>query len=643
MAPARRLAAPGTFADIGPLPIMPRKPPGVRRPSGILEDTRVYPRPPLGFPALPPAPILPPTPALLLALVGALAAACAPATPPAADAPAPELAPDLPVEPGAVMSAPEPDPVEAGRAPLPGEYAGAFDVLHYDLELSLHEGRREIAARARTRVAPPADPDTPMEFDLVGLAVHAVEVEGVRTPFEYADGKLRVFAPPNATGPVTVEVAYGGTPDDGLILRDNVHGDPAAFADNWPNRARFWFPSVDHPSDKATVEYTIHAPAAWQVIANGTIAAPPAPTTDDALGGAEGRRTWRWTTSVPIPSYTMVVGGADLAVRQVGLAACDDSPVSPRSDGCTRVTYWVYPQDTGNAARIFRRAAEMVDFFTDLIGPYPYEKLANVQSATRFGGMENSSAIFYSEQGIAAGRDMEGTVSHEIAHQWFGDSVTESEWYDLWLSEGFATYFGALFFEEADGRASFRGRMESGRQRVLNSSDVNRPVVDPEETNLFNLLNANNYPKGGWVLHMLRGMLGDEVFFAGIRGYYARFRDGVASTSDFRAVMEETSGTDLGWFFEQWLYRPGYPVVTSETRWDAEAGEAVVTLRQTQRMDWPVFRLPLDIEFDVGGNAQRREIEMTDREQVFRVPLPGAPSSTTLDPDDFVLMRTDGN
>ena len=582
-------------------------------------------------------------PASLLALVGLLTGACAPGGPPATETPSPELAPDVPLRPGAVMSTPEPDPIEAGPAPLPGEYTGAFDVLHYDLELSLHEGRRDIAARARILVASPADPDVPMDFDLVGLAIHAVEVDGIRTPFEYADGKLRVYAPPNATDTVTVEVAYGGTPDDGLILRDNVHGDPAAFADNWPNRARFWFPSVDHPSDKATVAYTIHAPDTWQVIANGTIAAPPVPTGDDALGGAEGRRTWRWTTSVPIPSYTMVVGGADLAVRQVGLAACDNSPVSPRSDGCTRVTYWVYPQDTDNAARIFRRAAEMVDFFTDLIGPFPYEKLANVQSATRFGGMENASAIFYTEQGIAEGRDMEGTVSHEIAHQWFGDSVTESEWYDLWLSEGFATYFGALYFEEADGPGNFRERMENSRQRVLASSDVNRPVVDPGETNLFALLNDNNYPKGGWVLHMLRGMLGDEVFFAGIRTYYARFQGSVASTSDFRAVMEEASGADLGWFFEQWLYRPGFPVVTSETTWDAATGEAVVTVRQTQQMDWPAFRLPLDIEFEVGGNAERRRVEVTEREHVFRIQLEAAPSSTTLDPDGFLLMRTDAN
>ena len=178
---------------------------------------------------------------------------------------------------------------------------------------------------------------------------------------------------------------------------------------------------------------------------------------------------------------------------------------------------------------------------------------------------------------------------------------------------------------------------------MLASTDVNRPVVDREETNLFALLNDNNYPKGGWVLHMLRGMLGDEVFFAGIRSYYARFRDSVASTSDFRAVMEEASGSDLGWFFEQWLHRPGYPVVTAETTWDADTGEAVVTIRQTQQADWPAFRLPLDIEFEVGDDAERSRIEVTGREQTFRIPLDAEPAATTLDPGGHLLMRTDGS
>jgi aminopeptidase N len=290
----------------------------------------------------------------------------------------------------------------------------------------------------------------------------------------------------------------------------------------------------------------------------------------------------------------------------------------------------------------FRRAAQMVDHFTDLIGPFPFEKLANVQSATRFGGMENASAIFYSEQGIASGRNIEGTVSHEIAHQWFGDAVTEASWHHLWLSEGFATYFGAQFFEAADGVEAFRERMEQSRRRVVSSEDVERPIHDPEVTDLFALLNDNNYPKGGWVLHMLRGIVGDDAFFAGIREYYRRNLHSAVLTEDFRDVMEEASGRDLDWFFQQWIYEPGYPTFETEQRWapsgPGSAGTLELTVRQVQRAEWPTYRVPMEILVVSGGENLRRSIEVTEREQTFRFEnLPSEPMEVLLDPDGWVL------
>jgi aminopeptidase N len=436
---------------------------------------------------------------------------------------------------------------------------------------------------------------------------------------------------------VDVTIAYRGIPDDGLIIRDNVHGDPSVFVDNWPNRTRFWLPSVDHPTDKATVRYTVHAPSVWRVIANGHLVTEAGATPADAIGPQGDRRTWVWEVGVPISTYNMVIGAADLEVRTVGLAACGQAPASRRPDGCVEVTYWVYPQDVERAEPSFRRAAQMVDHFTDLIGPFPFEKLANVQSATRFGGMENASAIFYSEQAIASGRDIEGTVSHEIAHQWFGDAVTEADWHHLWLSEGFATYFGAQFFEAADGIDAFRARMEQSRQRVIASADVERPVVDEEEQDLFALLNDNNYPKGGWVLHMLRGIIGDDAFFAGIREYYRRYLHSAVLTDDLRAVMEETSGVELGWFFEQWIHRPGYPVFETETSW--EGGTLTLAIRQVQQASWPGFRAPMEVLVEQDGRRIVREIEVTGRETVVTLELPGrsAPTRVVLDPDGWVL------
>jgi aminopeptidase N len=536
----------------------------------------------------------------------------------------------------------EPDPIPAGVAPPPGVYAPGVDVVHYDVEIGLGYGVLWFEGITEIEVAV-TESGSILPLDFTGLAVDDVAIDGSSVDFEHTTGVLRIPLVDYAAGDTArVRVHYEGVPDDGLIIRENVHGEPSAFVDNWPNRTRFWLPSVDHPADKATVRYTVHAPVEWKVIANGHRSGDPAPTPSDAIGPQGDRRTWTWEVGVPISPYNMVIGAADLEVRTVGLAACGNAPASRREDGCVEVSYWVYPQDVDRAQSSFRRAADMVDHFTELVGPFPYEKLANVQSATRFGGMENASAIFYSERAIASGRNIEGTVSHEIAHQWFGDAVTEADWHHLWLSEGFATYFGAQYFEAADGVESFRARMEEARQRVVTSDDASRPVVDPEEQDLFALLNDNNYPKGGWVLHMLRGQLGDEVFFEGIRRYYARHLHSAVLTEDFQAVMEEVSGEDLAWFFRQWIHEPGFPTFDVDWTWTpspgSEEGTVEVTLRQSQPDAWPVFRVTADIEIRAGGRVARERIELDRRDVTITLGYVGPePDEIVFDPDGWIL------
>ncbi|MBT8487945.1 MAG: M1 family metallopeptidase [Gemmatimonadetes bacterium] len=547
---------------------------------------------------------------------------------------------------GAPLAAQEPEPIEAGVAPPFGRYAPGVDVLHYEVEIGLGYGTDWFAGRVDVHVA--AEDDGPvLPLDFTGLTLEEVAVDGHPARYDHVAGVLRVPLEAAEEGDrVIVTVVYRGVPDDGLILRPNVHGAPSAFVDNWPNRTRFWLPSVDHPADKATVNYTVHAPAQWKVIANGAQVGAPVSAADGAIGPDGERLTWRWEVGVPISPYNMVIGAADMTVQTVGLAACGQAPASRRDDGCVEVTYWVFPQDVERAEPSFRRAAEMVDYFTDLFGPFPFEKLANVQSATRFGGMENASAIFYSEQAIASGRNIEGTVSHEIVHQWFGDAVTEENWHHLWLSEGFATYFGDQFFEAADGEESFRRLMGESRQGVINSSDVERPIYDPAETSLFALLNANNYPKGGWVLHMLRGIVGDDAFFTGIREYYGRYLHSVADTEDFQAVMEESSGDELDWFFSQWIYRPGFPTFDVQWRWipgEGSTGTVEVTVRQIQRDSWPTFRVPTEIALEGPGGSSHHEIELLTREEVIRIDgVKARPSRVVLDPDGWVLKGDGG-
>lgn len=533
----------------------------------------------------------------------------------------------------------EPFPIKAGIAPHHGVYAPGVDVINYDIEIGIGSNVDWIEGITHIRVAVETDSPT-LPLDFTGLFVNTVNVDGITSTYIYEKGiiKIPLFSLKKGDT-VNVSISYSGTPDDGLIIGNNFHGNQSVFVDNWPNRTRFWLPSIDHPEDKATVMFTVHAPKDWKVIANGYQTKVPTTTEINAIGPKEKRLTWNWEVGVPISTYNMVIGAADMKIKTVGLAACGKAPASKRLDECIEVTYWVYPEDVDKARPSFERAAEMVDYFTNLIGPFPFEKLANVQSSTRYGGMENASAIFYSEDAIASGRNIESTVSHEIAHQWFGDAVTESNWHHLWLSEGFATYFGALFFENADGLTDFRRRMESNRMRVIKSEVSNRPIIDKKVTNLFELLNSNNYPKGAWVLHMLRGILGDKLFFQGIKSYYEKFTHKSVLTKDFQESMEVVAGESLRWFFDQWTTQPGFPILSQKEMWKSKSGtkgSVSLTILQTQNDDWPIFRIPTEVCW----GEDCRSITIDKRKQSYQFEFDKKPTELgKIDPDGWVLKE----
>lgn len=518
----------------------------------------------------------------------------------------------------------EPEPIVAGRAPEPGEYPQPFDVRHYDIHLSLPDAGNQITGSADITLDASGGTER-LTLDFTGLAVTTVTVNGTAAAFRHDEGKLHVQLPSGARrGDLRVRVEYAGVPDDGLIIRSNVHGRRAVFADNWPNRARFWFPAIDHPADKATASFTIEAPAEWQVVANGVRTGDPEPA------GTPSRRTWRWRIDAPISTYNMVVGATSFDVRTLGT-------VCVVTERCVEVSTWLFPESSTTGAAPFRRAVEMVEYFSGLIAPYPYRTLAHVQSATRFGGMENATAVFYDEQSLAQGRDIEGTVAHETVHQWFGNAVTIADWRDLWLSEGLATYFATVFFEHADGVERLRQRMEADRVRVVRSETAGQPIVDTSERDLFERLNANTYQKAAWVLHMLRGVIGDEDFFEGIRRYYRRHEHGTAATEDLRRAMEEASGRDLEWFFEQWVFSPGYPRFRVTSAPDPRTRETTVVIEQTQPVSWPTFRTPLTLEIRAPTGSTRRIVAVDERRETLRLSERADVAAIVVDPDGWVL------
>ncbi|MBM3791665.1 MAG: M1 family metallopeptidase, partial [Acidobacteria bacterium] len=305
------------------------------------------------------------------------------------------------------------------------------------------------------------------------------------------------------------------------------------------------------------------------------------------------------------------------------------------------VTFYAYPEDAAAAARKFARTKLVMSYFSDLVGPYPYEKLAQVESTTRIGGMENSSAIFYAERSFQGETVREGPVPHEIAHQWFGDSVTAADWDHLWLSEGFATYLDALFYEHLEGPEALRSRMARAAEAVKKYHEQ-RPaaLIDPELTDLMKKLNAFNYQKGAWVLHMLRKSLGDERFFQGIRRYYSMYAGKTALSHDFQEVMEAAGGVSLETFFRQWLHQPGWPEYEFTWRWDEAASEVEVVIRQVQ--PGGLFDTTLDIAVMTGGRTALHPARVSERVDTFRFPARERPNAIQLDPGDWLLKTVVG-
>jgi aminopeptidase N len=512
--------------------------------------------------------------------------------------------------------------------PAATRVAAGIDVVHYDLALSLPDTGRIISGVSTLLVQRRPEGGN-LAVDIL-LTVDSVTVDGARSSFAARDSGVLVPLG-TAADSARVAVYYHGVPADGLIISRDPEGRWQAFGDNWPNRARHWLAVVDRPGDKATVSWSIEAPAELTVVANGA-------RTDSTRSAARPwRTTWRWEERHPIATYLMVIAAAPLRAEPLPSTSC----LARQEGGCLEQTLYLAKDQPPGIPAAFNEAAGIVAFYSSLVGPFPYEKLAHLQSTTRFGGMENATAIFYADALFRNRTIGSSIVAHETAHQWFGDAVTESEWPHLWLSEGFATYFAELWAERSRGRDTLIAHLRTIRGGLLADSMVvaRRPVIDTAQTDLMSLLNSNSYEKGGYVLHMARRLLGDSVFFRGLRGYYAGHRDGNATSDDLRRALEGASGRDLGWFFNQWLRRPGYPEL--DTRWSYDPREQRVYLQVVQRRRFGNFRLPLVVELvRKNGTSRRATVEIPAQQEsriVVPIDLDAPPARVILDPDADLL------
>jgi len=509
-----------------------------------------------------------------------------------------------------------------------------IDVENYRFELTLSDDTDEIVGRTTVSLRFRANGVVELPLDLIsvddsgpGMRVSSVTTSGIALDYTHEDDLLtiRLAEPGRAGRQIDVTVKYSGAPAAGLRIGPNKYGDRTFFSDNWPNRARNWLPTIDHVYEKAMNEFVVTAPSRYQVVSNGLL------VEETDLG--DGTRLTHWKQSVPISPWLYVLGVARFAVQNVG-----DFNGKP-------IQTWVYQQDRDAGFYDFAVPTKQVlEFYDEYVGPFAYEKLANVTSPATGGGMEAATAIMYGENSVTGDRSVRwrNVVIHEIAHQWFGNAVTEADWDHVWLSEGFATYFTLLFREHAYGRDEFVDGLKGSAQSVFAQyeQDPDYRIVHDNLDDMSRVTSGATYQKGSWVLHMLRKRMGDEAFWAGIQAYYAAHMNGSATTDDFRSAMEQASGENLEGFFRQWLYQGGNPHLAGWWRYDPTAQAVSIEINQTQTNVGP-FDLPLEVGIYMDGSERPTAIHtvhVTSGFHRFVIPVEGEPEDVVLDPDTWALF-----
>ncbi|MBD3161767.1 MAG: hypothetical protein GF346_05840, partial [Candidatus Eisenbacteria bacterium] len=479
------------------------------------------------------------------------------------------------------------------------------------------------------------------------LDVDSVACGAVPCSFERPDpDRLAVTLPGflSEGDSTTVFVAYHGTPGPayfGGFEFYSSHGEegdafPVVSTLSQPDRSREWRPCKDVMDDKSTLSLTVETPPGFVVAGNGN-------RMREETDGERIRTTWE--TSYPIAPYLVSFAATDYAVWTETYHAADGDSVP--------LLFYAYPEDEAPARTDFAVTHEALDAFEARFGPYPFrnreigwEKLGVAQFAWSSGAMEHQTCVSYGERFVTGDRSYDWALAHEIAHQWWGDAVTPATLDDIWLNEGFATYCEALFAEAQEGTSGYRDWM----RRLRRSVNVEYPgtVVRPLAP-----FNATVYRKGAWTMHMLRHVLGDEMFFEALDRYYREHEHKTTSTAEFIRIVEETAARDLRWFFLPWLYGTGRPQLSWDWWVDDVGGAPQVRLfvSQTQsEPDYPVgtpysappdhFSFPLVVRAYAGGDSIERTVFIGRREEVAVLDgLPFVPDRLALDPDEWILRE----
>ena len=515
-----------------------------------------------------------------------------------------------------------------------------FDVQHYIIRASFDRSKKKVFGDTTVSLKPLMADFRVVELDAVDLSFESVKLEpsGADVQFKTVPGKVIVTLDKvyGSGDLISLSFKYMATPNKGVYFVDSENGKHSAqiWSQGEADEARHWFPSFDFPSDKATTEEYITAEKGETVVGNG-----------EFLGkdeNADGTETWHYKMPVPHSTYLVsFVIGKYVRVED----KYKDIPLS----------FYVYPGKESTAIKAFGETKNMIGVFEGLTGvAFPYNKYdQTVVARFQFGGMENITAttmadteIFFADFDFGKNVVID-LVSHELAHSWFGDLVTCRNWAELWLNEGFATYMEAAYREKAFGRGDYMRKIRSDAAEFLVDDSINR-----RRHALYNLRagdvsalfeNASTtYHKGGAVIHTLREQVGSEAFWKAINLYLNRHKLANVESPDLKKAMEESSGQDLGWFFDQWVYGAGSPRLDVKQSYSSRSKTLTLTVSQTQLTDTitpAIFRLPMDILIKTASGESNQKIDVTKRIQTFSIKTQGKPLSVGIDEGEKIPIK----
>ena len=520
---------------------------------------------------------------------------------------------------------PAPRLERAVPAAAEAESLHSYDAIHYRLDVSLSRVSNLVSG-TMTLDLEVVDPGiTQVDLFDQGLNVLAARVNGVARTFSVVSGQLLIpvcegsDCPPHGAGdPLQVAVDYTASPPS----RGFYYYPRNSYTFAEPYDGRYWWPCYDLPDDKATVDVYCTAPDSNVCVSNGVLVS--------VTPGTPGTQVYHWQETHPIATYLVAVTVGNFWQWT-------------QTAGALPILENVFPEDSTKAQFDFANVPTMITTFAARWGPYAFDKYGQV-AVTPFGagGMEHQTITTINRSWVRGDRGLENGVAHELAHQWWGDMVTCVDFRDIWLNEGFASYGECEWREDFYGAAAYASYVQSQMNSALNSdNNLRYALYDPPPANLFG---NTIYQKGSLVLHMLRRVLGDGAFFAGMQLYGQRFLYGTATSRDFQHAMEDASGQLLDWYFDEWVFDKGLP--TYNWTWQsAPAGAGLrtvaVTIRQNQT-NAPYFRMPIEFKVERGGGLPDTSVTVTNTAMALETvafDVEGTVTNVVFDPRNSIYKR----